>query len=502
MSATQTNGTETQSDQTESALIDIGKVTIDPGCAYLLNGNSARRYQILPFTKIDGKLYVACRENDDQAVSRILARQIKNHPPLVFKYAEADALNAQILEIYGTASPVPSAADSAEESAAVAASKELIDAAIIDGASDIHIEPGSEIMTCRFRTNGVMKIFQRRQMEDHATLVSRIKVLGNMDISEKRLPQDGKLSYSFRGGQRQVDIRIASIPTKYGEKLTLRLIGATVIPDDVRVLGMRDEHRDILYEGLEKPQGMILVTGPTGSGKSTTLYSCLRRLVARGDLSILSLEDPVEYDLEGVTQVEISSDRTTFAKGLRSALRHDPDVLLVGEIRDAETASIAFRASITGHLVLSTLHTNSCAATLTRLVDMGVEPYMVGSTLRAVMAQRLARKLCSSCATPRPAKEGELKTLRLAPDTALTVYDPVGCFRCGGSGYKGRVGIYDVIEINNVLGDLMPKNPNEAEIRAAIASYTPSTMLLDATYKIHAGQTSLSEVLRVIDLDS
>lgn len=487
----------------KTELIEIDKVTIDPATAYLLPGSIARRFHVLPFTQIDERLYVACRENDEANAMRIIARHIKDHPKLVFKYAEADTLSKEILDIYGDASATPAvAAESSEESAAVAASKELLDAAIIDGASDIHIEPGPEIMTCRFRTNGVMKVFQKRDMEDHPTLVSRIKVLGNMDISEKRLPQDGKLSYSFRGGQREVDCRIASIPTKYGEKLTLRLIGATKIPDDVRVLGMRDAHRDILYEAIAKPQGMVLVTGPTGSGKSTTLYSCLQRLVARGDLSILSLEDPVEYDLEGVTQVEISSDRTTFAKALRSALRHDPDVILVGEIRDAETAAIAFRASITGHLVLSTLHTNSCAATLTRLVDMGVEPYMVGSTLRAVMAQRLARKLCKECSQPRPATEGEIKTLRLVPGTNLNVHEPIGCFRCGGTGYKGRIGLYDVIEIEQALTDLMPSNPKEAEIRECIAGYTPSTMLLDATYKLHQGLTSIEEVLRVVDLDT
>jgi len=282
----------------------------------------------------------------------------------------------------------------------------------------------------------------------------------------------------------------------------LRLIGATVIPDDVRALGMRDEHRDILYDALEKPQGMILVTGPTGSGKSTTLYSCLQRLVARGDLSILSLEDPVEYDLEGVTQVEISTDRTSFSKALRSALRHDPDVILVGEIRDAETAAIAFRASITGHLVLSTLHTNSCAATLTRLVDMGVEPYMVGSTLRAVMAQRLGRKLCQGCRKERNATEAELKILRLPPGSELRISDPIGCFRCAGSGYKGRIGLYDVIAIEQALTDLMPLNPKEAEIRACISSYTTSTMLLDSTYKLHEGLTSIDEVLRVVDLET
>lgn len=482
-------------------LLEVGKITVDPACAYVIAGSAARRFQVLPFTKIGNKFYVACRKNDQDSAQRLMAKHLEPGDELICKFCDPDGLEKEILKIYGSAAAAQ-AVQNNEDSAAVQASKEILDAAIIDGASDIHIEPGPEILICRFRTNGVMKIFSRRQMEDHATLVSRIKVLGNMDISEKRLPQDGKLSYAFRGGEREIDVRIASIPTKYGEKLTMRLIGATVIPDNVAALGMRKDHETILYEALEKPQGMILVTGPTGSGKSTTLYSCLQRLVSKGNLSILSLEDPVEYDLLGVTQVEISQDRTTFAKGLRSALRHDPDVLLVGEIRDAETAAIAFRASITGHLVLSTLHTNSCAATLTRLVDMGVEPYMVGSTLRAVMAQRLTRKLCSFCRDQRQANEHELKILKLPPGTQLNISDPVGCFRCAGSGYKGRMGIYDVIEVGQVLAELMPSNPNEAEIRRAIATYTNSSMLLDATHKLHEGLTSFEEVLRVIDLDS
>ncbi|MFT5904699.1 MAG: type II secretory ATPase GspE/PulE/Tfp pilus assembly ATPase PilB-like protein [Cryomorphaceae bacterium] len=309
--------------------------------------------------------------------------------------------------------------------------------------------------------------------DDHHKLVSRIKVLADLKISERRLPQDGKFSYHSPNHNRLIDMRVASIPTKYGGKITLRLIGALKLPNNYQALGFSEESTVIIDGSLNMTQGLTLVTGPTSSGKSTTLYTFLKKIKERDHLSIISLEDPVEYELPGITQVSIDHQKTSFKLALRSALRHDPDVILVGEIRDADTASIAVRAALTGHLVLSTLHTNSASTVPQRLIDMGVAPYLVATTLKLIISQRLVKKLCPHCISSEFESSFGIS------------YKNKGCHYCKGSGYKGRSGVYEFIQIDNGLREIISNQLSEQVINTYQKKRGVNSIWKDAQIKVN-----------------
>jgi general secretion pathway protein E len=371
----------------------------------------------------------------------------------------------------------------------------LLVEAIKENASDIHIESFETRLQIRFRVDGVLREVMAPPRALAPRLVSRIKVMAKLDIAEKRLPQDGRISRSFGG--RKVDVRVSTIPTGAShERVVMRILDKQAERLDLEQLGMLPEQTALLKRLIHRPYGILLVTGPTGSGKTTTLYSALSVLNDRSR-NIMTVEDPIEYNIDGIGQTQVNSKvDMTFARGLRAILRQDPDVVMVGEIRDLETAEIAVQASQTGHLVLSTLHTNTAVGAVTRLRDMGVEPYQLSSSLIGLMAQRLVRTLCPACKAPHPASTVEKEQLGLPVAAELMLYAPVGCSQCRHTGFAGRSGIHELIEIDREMETLIHDEASEQVLEAHARSRHPG-ILQSGRAKVIAGQTTLKEVLRV-----
>jgi general secretion pathway protein E len=369
----------------------------------------------------------------------------------------------------------------------------LLTQAMRERASDIHIEAFEGRSLVRFRVDGTLREVLEPPRALHAALVSRVKVMAELDIAEKRLPQDGRITLRIAG--RPVDVRVSTLPTGHGERVVLRLLDKQAGVLDFTRLGMSDPTRDRMDELIREAHGIVLVTGPTGSGKTTTLYAALSRLDAN-ELNIMTVEDPIEYDLDGIGQTQVNAAiDMTFARALRSILRQDPDVVMIGEIRDLETARIAVQASLTGHLVLATLHTNDAVGAITRLIDMGIEPFLLSSSLLGVLAQRLVRKLCPDCrmpGAPTPAERAAFPAV-----SGRTVYRPVGCPSCKWSGYRGRTGIYELVTIDRRAGALIHNGASEQLIRAHASRSGAMSLREDGLRWIDAGETSVEEVLRV-----
>jgi general secretion pathway protein E len=374
----------------------------------------------------------------------------------------------------------------------------LIERAVEIKASDIHIEPFESELLVRYRVDGLLHDVEAPPARLAAAIVSRIKIMARIDIAERRLPQDGRIRLHVRG--RNLDLRVSTLPTLHGESVVLRLLYRDDAVLDLAALGFTDQALEHFRAALRLPHGIILVTGPTGSGKTTTLYSALS-LINERSRKILTVEDPVEYQLAGINQIQVKpAIGLTFARTLRAFLRQDPDVIMIGEMRDLETAEIAVQAALTGHLVLSTLHTNDAASSVTRLLDMGVEGYLVISVLSGVLAQRLVRNLCSHCRRPCTASEDLIQAARLAPlvgDGPLTLYEPVGCEQCRGTGYRGRTVIGEMLTLSEPIRSLVLRRAGAREIGAAAIAQGMRTMYEDGVRKAAAGVTSLDEVLRV-----
>lgn len=371
--------------------------------------------------------------------------------------------------------------------------------AVRDRASDIHIEPHEARVVVRFRVDGVLQEVAEVPKRFHSSIAARIKIMAGLNIAEKRLPQDGRIRIKLAG--KDIDIRVATIPLSQGERITMRLLDKSAVLLDLRTIGMDPQTLGALEEMITRPYGIILVSGPTGSGKTTTLYSCLAR-INTVDKNILTIEDPVEYQLEGISQVAVNAKiDLTFASGLRSFLRHDPDVIMLGEIRDSETAEIAIQASLTGHLVFSTVHTNDAAGAFTRLIDMGVEPFLVASSLLAVMAQRLVRRLCSECKEAYEPSDAEIAKVELTREQVAAAggkfWRPVGCERCRELGYRGRSGIYEFLTVSDDVRKLVMDRRDAGTIKRAALKDGMRTLRVDGGDKILQGVTSVEEVLRV-----
>ncbi|MEE9447084.1 MAG: type II secretion system ATPase GspE [Arenicellales bacterium] len=370
----------------------------------------------------------------------------------------------------------------------------LLTQAIRENASDIHLEVFEKRSLVRFRSDGILKDIVEPKRELHGALVSRLKVMAELDIAEKRLPQDGRISLNI--GDRPVDVRVSCLPTQYGERVVLRLLDKHGTRLNLDHLGLAPEIKAKFNELIKSPHGILLVTGPTGSGKTTTLYSGLGEM-DRQKLNILTVEDPVEYDLDGVGQIQIRPKiGLTFASGLRSILRQDPDVVLIGEIRDLETAEIAIQASLTGHLVLSTLHTNTAVGAVTRLMDMGVEPFLIASSLLGVMSQRLVRTLCVNCKESVTPDQAQRAQLGVKEGEKITIYQPVGCAQCDHSGFRGRKGIYELIDVDETVRKLVHDGATEDKMLKHVRKTTPS-LFQSGVALVLSGETSLSEVVRV-----
>jgi len=367
--------------------------------------------------------------------------------------------------------------------------------AIEEKASDIHVEPFETRMVIRYRVDGVLRDLVEPPRALAERITARIKVMARLNIAERRVPQDGRISLRLAG--RTIDVRVSTLPTYYGERVVMRILEKEHGPLALEQIGMPVDIRKAFVDLIHTPHGIFLVTGPTGSGKTTTLYAALQQVRSPG-VNIITIEDPVEYELEGVGQIPVNTKTgMTFAKGLRAILRQDPDIIMVGEIRDLETAEVSVQASLTGHLVFSTLHTNDAVGSITRMMDMGIEPYLVASSLLGVMAQRLVRKLCLQCRKPGDADEGEHHLLGIPDSRQITIYYPHGCEACAYTGYRGRTGIYELMPVNEAIRRLIHDSQGEQALRKMSRESGMRSLREDGIAKVLAGDTSLEEILRV-----
>ena len=373
--------------------------------------------------------------------------------------------------------------------------KTMIDQAVRQRASDIHIEPMEKKVRIRYRIDGTLYERMTYSTRLLPAIIARIKIIGAMDISEKRKPQDGRITQIV--DRLEYDIRVSILPTVYGEKVVMRLTSKNALTRAKKDLGLDDDELEKFDRILSNPHGIILVTGPTGSGKSTTLYTALSEL-NNTEVNIVTVEDPVEANIDGINQIQVNSKANlTFSSSLRSILRQDPDIIMIGEIRDEETATIAVQASITGHLVVSTLHTNSAASTITRLIDMGVEPYLIADDTVGIIAQRLVRRLCKNCKKPKNPDEEEKRLLGITSDEPITIYEPCGCHLCDNTGYRGRIGVYEIMEISHNLKNIIAEGANADEIKETALKDGMKTLRMKAREYVLDGITSASELKKV-----
>lgn len=398
-----------------------------------------------------------------------------------------------------TAASVDDLLDQKDDAPVVRLINALLLEAVKDGASDIHIEVEEKRLVVRFRIDGVLREVLEPRRSLASQLASRLKVMGRLDIAEKRLPQDGRVS--LRVGRYELDVRISTLPSQFGERVVLRLLDRSQTQLGIAHLGLSESDRALFNRIITAPEGLVLVTGPTGSGKTTTLYAALHALNDRAR-NILTVEDPIEYSMDGVGQTQVNSKtEMTFSRGLRAILRQDPDVIMVGEIRDGETASIAVESAMTGHLVLSTLHTNTAIGAVSRLIDMGVERFLLAPMVRGLMAQRLVRKLCSTCRAPYETSDADAVLLSRSLTPGTLVYQAKGCDACAGTGYRGRLPIYEIIAATPALQAMIHDGASEAALTVE-ARKSSRSILEDGTEKIRNGLTTISEVARAVREDT
>jgi type IV pilus assembly protein PilB len=494
--------------------VDLGEFPVDPASTALIPETVARRYRALPIAERGGTLLVAMSDPanvyalDD--IRTITGREVQ---PVVATAGDVMAairkynnLGDQVEQLASEASGLAEEADldnmpeaAVEDAPIVKLVTMLLTRAVSERASDVHVEPTEKDVRVRFRVDGVLHEVMRSPKNIQGGLISRLKVMADMDIAERRVPQDGRVSLRVSGTG--VDLRIATLPTVFGEKVVIRILNKESVLLRLGELGFSDDSFKRFEESFRKPYGAILVTGPTGSGKSTTLYATLN-IVNSPDRNIITVEDPVEYRLPGVNQVQVNVKAgMTFASALRSILRADPDIILIGEIRDHETALIAVESALTGHLVLSTMHTNDAPSAITRLNEMGVERFLVASALDCIVAQRLARKLCDRCKEPYRPTEPELRAAGFPEHTwaeIVELYRPVGCTSCAKTGFLGRIGLYEVMPVTEEVERLTVDSAASDQIRGIALEQGMTPLRLDGLNKARAGLTSVEEILRVV----
>jgi type IV pilus assembly protein PilB len=495
--------------------VDVANYMVDPALISTIPTEIAQRLQVVPLYRIGDVLTVAMADPDHigaldelhhasglhispmladpEAVRDVVNEYYQSAKVLAIEGAETDAEADDVLRYIESEKTEKSAEQLASEAPIVRFVNAMLERAASDRASDIHVEPEADLLRVRLRVDGLLKESGRFPLRLHAPIVSRVKILSGMDISDRRRAQDGRFDFAWRG--RQVDVRVSTFPTIFGENLVMRLLDKTSGQLGLSDLGMSPDTSARFENAISQPHGIILVTGPTGSGKTTTLYAVLGALNSI-EKNIITLEDPVEYQLPVVRQCQINlRAEITFASGLRSILRQDPDLLLVGEIRDGETAEVAFQAALTGHLVLSTLHTNDAAGALTRLIDMNVEPFLISSSVIAILAQRLVRRVCDRCRTSYVPAAEVLARLGIAADTKFT--RGAGCPSCSMRGFRGRVGIYELLLVSAATRRMVMEKRSSEEIKAGALTEGMKTLREDAVAKAVAGQTTPEEVLRV-----
>jgi len=491
--------------------VNLADVTVDPTAALLIPETLARRYSVIPYGFDGDALLIAMADPsnvlvvDDiraitgmQVVSRISTRSdILDAVRRMGAYDDTVSDLADMMTEDEESEDLSSIEAAVEEAPIVKLVNTLVTRAVNERASDIHVEPGEHELRIRFRIDGVLHEVMSSPRSVSGAVVSRLKIMAELDIAERRVPQDGRVSLRVAG--RQIDLRVATLPSIYGEKVVIRILDKDDAVLELADLGFLPESLDRFEESYRKPYGTILVTGPTGSGKTTTLYSTLN-ILNEPDVNIITVEDPVEYRLAGITQVQVNRKAgLQFHTVLKSILRSDPDIILIGEVRDGETAAIAIEAALTGHLVLTTLHTNDAASSVGRLIDMGVEPYLVSSSLDSILAQRLARRICDRCRVSKEISGDLVSQMGFDPDAGpLTIYDAVGCTVCADTGYRGRLSINEILLMSEEIQHLAVERRPSDEIKKVAVEQGMKTLRHDGMDKVRLGLTTLEEVLRVV----
>lgn len=494
--------------------VDLETIKPDPAALALAPGDFVLKHNVLPLA-FEGEVVVVAIPSEDSLaavddLSVLMERPVKAvlaDPALIREQTEERYLERMLSGLSADDSPATEVDENidindlqqmAGEAAVVQMVNLIFSQSVRDSASDIHIEPYERELRVRYRLDGILHELLKPPKRMHAAIISRLKILAELNIAERRLPQDGRIKLTIGG--RQVDVRISIVPTVYGERAVMRILDKTTGVFGLSEVGMAEDVMSTFRKLIRQPHGMILVTGPTGSGKSTTLYGALQELTSL-ETNILTIEDPVEYQISGVGQIQVRpAIGLTFANGLRSIVRQDPDILMVGEIRDEETAEIAIHAALTGHMVFSTLHTNDSPGAVTRLLDMGVEPYLAASSIIAVVAQRLVRRNCPHCAEPYHATESALQAVGITP--ADLVSRPLmkgrGCDKCTKTGYKGRIGLYELLVLDDTIKGMITSRASAGTIKNyATEKLKMRTLLEDGRRSVLAGMTTAEEVVRV-----
>ena len=496
------------------AYADSEELSVDPSATSAISSTMAERHGVLPLRWEDDRILVLACDDPTDVIAADDVRVAAGARGLQLVVVTADTIDEARRRAYGfdgragdlldaleeeDQTPLAELEAIAEDAPIVRLAEGLLRDGVEAGASDIHVEPSSGGTQVRYRVDGVLHHVTTVPRSGTAALLSRMKIMAGMDIAERRLPQDGRMR--MRGGGGEVDLRVSTLPSMYGETMVMRLLRKGDEQLTIHEVGFDDHQREAAIAAVERPQGLVLLTGPTGSGKTSTLYAFLQEL-AQESRNIITLEDPVEYQLDGINQTQINERiGLTFPRSLRTVLRQDPDVVMVGEIRDPETAELALQASLTGHLVLSTLHTNDAPGAVVRLRDLGIPGYLVSSALTMVIAQRLARSLCSRCAAATAPTEQEVAQLHLGDEPAGGWRGPVGCSSCSHTGYRGRTGLYEVLMVDGALKELVSAGGAESAIRQAGRSAGMRSLREHGLAKARTGETSLSEVLRVTPAD-
>ena len=505
------------SDHYGAPSVNLDRLDIDPDVVRLIPADVATKYSVIPISRIGKQLMVAIVNpgnffalddikfitglevepfvtTDDQ-----IRRAIDKYYDSVLSMADVMRSMEEDVDVVESQEDETEVADfeSGDQPPVVKFVNSMIGQAVKEGASDIHFECYEKSVRVRFRIDGTLYERMAPPLKLKSAILSRLKIMADLDIAERRVPQDGRIK--IRVGKKKIDLRVSTLPCIFGEKIVLRILDKSNLTLDLTKAGFQEEALKYFLKAIAMPYGMVLVTGPTGSGKTTTLYSALSR-INTPEVNIMTAEDPVEYNIDGINQVNVNEAvKLTFASALRSFLRQDPNIVMVGEIRDLETGSIAVKAALTGHLVLSTLHTNDAPSTVTRLIDMGVEPFLVASSTNLVLAQRLVRRLCKQCRRPIEVTPELREQLGITDDGLLegaSCFDPVGCDACHNTGYKGRTGIYEVMPITSPLRDMIVRNASTKEVKHQAVTEGMLTLRMDALLKFKEGITSAEEVLK------
>ena len=484
---------KTLSKQLKLPYVDFEKIVVDPKTITLIPELLARKHSLIALGRKPGEILVAFADPLNIHAVDEVRRHLKDK--MVICVAMESRINNAINRYYSSKDTPFSIEEKEEDSAAVVAVNELLAQAVEDGASDIHIEPVEGKLRIRFRVDGLLRITKEYPIEMHPSIVSRIKIISKQDIGERRKPQDGRFVMPISG--RDFDIRVSTLPLSHGEKIVMRMLDKAKVSIGLGEIGFTVGQQESFSGHLHHPHEILLVTGPTGSGKTTTLYSAINTINSI-DKNIVTVEDPVEYELAGINQVQVNPRANlTFASALRSILRQDPDVVMIGEIRDVETAEIAIQSALTGHLVLSTLHTNDACGSIIRLIDMGIPPFLIASALGMVVAQRLVRVLCPSCKEPFTPPASLQKLMDIEFDPELLIYQSPGCDKCKNTGFRGRIGIFEVLPISKKIEDLIMARTSSHDLYRQATAEGMVSLRKAGIEKVLAGLTSIDEVLRV-----